>query len=285
MRHPSDIAAWTARELLPGVGAYEWRVVEDRVIWSDSLVRLYGVSRSPDAEVGFIDLVHPEDRTRVEAETSAFLEGGDTYEHEFRILRPDGEVRWIHDRGTIERSSSGAALVLRGINVDVTRHRLPSLDDRAHLAHLAAAVGIYDLDVRAGWSHCSPELLRIVDPGNTRGGLRVGDIVASIHPDDREEAMAGMERALRAPGRFELGYRLMTPGGEARWMLDRGESFGPVDPVTGRAARVVGVLLDVTEDREASERAEMMMREVSHRSKNLMALVQAVNTFQKVLIK
>ncbi len=276
MRHSSDTAAWTARDAVPGVGAYEWRIAEDQLIWSPSLVEIYGLDRAPGGEDGFIGLVHPEDRTRVEAETSAFLDGGDFYEHEFRILRPDGEVRWVHDRGSIERSASGSALAMRGINVDVSRHRLPSLDDRARLAHLAAAVGIYDLDVRAGWSRWSPELLRLVDPDNTRGGLPFGEIAATIHPDDRAAAAAAMERALHAPGRFELSYRLMTPEGDARWMLDRGESFGPVDSLTGRVERVVGVLLDVTDSREAADRAEMMMREVSHRSKNLMALVQAV---------
>ena len=70
-----------------------------------------------------MSLLHPEDRVRVEAETSGFLGQGDTYAHEFRIVRPDGEIRHIHDRGTVERGTDGRALVIRGVNVDVSGFR------------------------------------------------------------------------------------------------------------------------------------------------------------------
>jgi PAS domain-containing protein len=63
----------------------------------------------------------------VEAETSAFLGSGATsYSHSFRIVRPDGAVRVILDRGTIERDASGAVRVIRGLNIDLTD--FPHLD-------------------------------------------------------------------------------------------------------------------------------------------------------------
>ncbi len=239
-------------------------------------MRIYGLDRAPNAEEGFTGLVHPDDRTRVEAKTSAFLDAGDAYAHEFRIVRPDGEVRLIHDRGAIERAANGTALVLRGINVDVTGGRARQAPDGVRAAHLAAAMGVYDLDLGTGWSAWSPELRRIIDPDGSRSGLPFADIASTIHPDDRAGTAARMEEILRRPGRFELEYRLVPPDGGFRWVVDRGESFGPVNPATGRVARVVGVIIDATERLEAARRARLAMGEVSHRSKNLMSLVQAV---------
>jgi PAS domain S-box-containing protein len=103
------------------VGTYEWWPKEDRLTWSCGLVRIYGLERTPAAEAGFIELVHPEDRIRVEAETSDYLGSGAlSYSHSFRIVRPDGAVRLILDRGSIERDAVGAVRVIRGLNVDVT---------------------------------------------------------------------------------------------------------------------------------------------------------------------
>ena len=102
-------------------GTYEWRPAEDRLIWSPELVALYGLDAPPEAEPGFTALVHPEDRVRVEAETSAFLDAAvESYSHTFRIVRPDGAVRTILDRGTVERDAAGQLVLIRGLNVDVS---------------------------------------------------------------------------------------------------------------------------------------------------------------------
>jgi PAS domain-containing protein len=78
------------------------------VEWSPELVTLYGLDRAPTTEDGFLACVHPDDRLRVEAETTGFLAAGDSYQHEFRIVRPGGDVRVIHDRGVIERAENGS---------------------------------------------------------------------------------------------------------------------------------------------------------------------------------
>ena len=111
---------------IPGVGTYSWFVTEDRLEWSAGLLAIYGLGRRPCAEFEFVTLVHPDDRVRVEAETSAYLEAGAEYQHEFRIVRPDGEVRRVLDRGRIERSADGTAVAFYGMNVDVTAPATPA---------------------------------------------------------------------------------------------------------------------------------------------------------------
>jgi PAS domain S-box-containing protein len=104
-----------------GIGSYEWWPAEDRLVWSPRLIRIYGLNRAPTAEEGFSRLVHPDDRVRVEAETSAHLgSDAESFSHSFRIVRPDGSIRLILDRGTIERDEKGVVRVIRGLNFDLT---------------------------------------------------------------------------------------------------------------------------------------------------------------------
>lgn len=147
----SRLAASSSIVGMPGIGTYEWLAAEDRVIWSDELMAMYGVREAPQDESAFMALVHPADRLRVEGETSAFLQTGDSYEHEFRIIRPNGEVRLFHDRAVIERDAAGRAVRVRGINIDVTAARAGS--DEAGAARRAltelierSPFGVYTVD-------------------------------------------------------------------------------------------------------------------------------------------
>ncbi len=134
---------------VPGSGTYIWEIPADRLIWSEGLLDLYGLAEPPSGDDAFAALVHPEDRVRVEAETSCYLEAGEAYDHEFRIVRPDGTVRRVHDRGAIDRNENGVAIRIRGINVDVTAFR----DQSAELT--AARRTIVDLVERSPFGICT----------------------------------------------------------------------------------------------------------------------------------
>ncbi len=270
----------TRTELLPvalhGVGTYEWRIGDDSLTWSAGLVDLYGLDAAPRAEQGFTRLVHPDDRTRVEAETSAMLMNGASYIHEFRIVRPDGTIRHVHDRGIVERAADGSAVALRGINVDVTPQRTEAAADRSAAASAAAGVGLYEYDVAEGRSWWSAEMFSILDL-EPAGHVRPHEVFwTRIHPDDAARVRNEVDRVVRSSGRFEIEFRVVRQDGTVRWVLDRGEARGPRDPVTGLAWRVAGALLDVTDRRKAEDAVHLTMQEVNHRSKNLLTLVQAV---------
>jgi PAS domain S-box-containing protein len=109
--------------LLPaieGLGSYEWRPAEDRLVWSPELVRLYGLKSAPRTKNGFLAYVHPDDRVKVEAAMSSHLAEGASFCHRFRIVRPDGTVRHLQNRGLVERDSTGAVIRVRGVATDVT---------------------------------------------------------------------------------------------------------------------------------------------------------------------
>ncbi len=128
-------------------GCYEWSAADDRLHWSEGLLGIYGLTATPEGEGGFARLVHPEDRTRVEAETNNFLSSdARAYSHTFRIVRSDGAVRFILDRGVIERDARGRAKVIRGMNVDLTdlpNTGLSSTQDEGSIQRIAELEALY----------------------------------------------------------------------------------------------------------------------------------------------
>ena len=210
-------------------------------------------------------LVHPSDRTRMEAETTGFLAAGDSYQHDFCIVRPNGEVRWIHDRGVIERGSNGAALRIRGVNIDMTDQRQaePVIADREldllKLALEAAEQGAWDYDIAADvpvWDDTTYRLFG-QPPGESLSYARVvGEIV---HPDDRERVDAAARAAMdpAGDGRYVVEHRVVMPSGETRWVSVLGRTVFEGEGAARIAVRMRGITRDVT----VRHRQEAALRE------------------------
>jgi PAS domain S-box-containing protein len=106
------------------MGWWEWDPQQDRVVWSASLERIYGLE--PGSFGGryedYLALVHPDDREDVAARIAEGLSGpGHEFEH--RILTPSGAVRWVDGRGLVIASPDGSAQRMSGISIDVTERK------------------------------------------------------------------------------------------------------------------------------------------------------------------
>jgi len=107
---------------LAGLGCWEWDPESGRVIWSDELYRIYGVSPEhfqPSFEA-YLERVHPQDRQHVGATVARALMEGTGFSLEERIVRPDGEVRRLRSHGEVLRGAQGKAVKILGACFDVT---------------------------------------------------------------------------------------------------------------------------------------------------------------------
>jgi hypothetical protein len=104
------------------IGTWEWNVVTGAQVWSENMFDLYRWNRQgpPLTHAEFMQIVHPDDRSMVEADTRSLLSGEKHYDTEFRIVRPDGSVRWLVGRSRLVRDASGKPLRVYGVNYDVT---------------------------------------------------------------------------------------------------------------------------------------------------------------------
>jgi len=112
-------------EALAHVGSWLWDRRTGVVQWSDEFHRIHGVDPLDfDGTIeSHVASVHPEDRERVRAALEASVESGRPFEEEYRIVRPDKEVRRVRARAQPTIGSDGAGLGLRGIGQDVTDRR------------------------------------------------------------------------------------------------------------------------------------------------------------------
>ncbi|MBL8769850.1 MAG: PAS domain S-box protein [Phenylobacterium sp.] len=246
-----------------GLGFYEWHVAEDRLVWSASLLHIYGLTQTPRGERGFSSLLHPQDRPRIEAQTAAYLgSGADSYSHEFRIVRPDGAIRRILDRGLIERDGQGRVRVIRGVNVDLTGTdpgEQPTGDAAAqHFAELEAlyaqaplGLGLLDTELR---------FVRLNGALAEMNGFSVAEHLGrrawDLLPDLRATAEPALRHVLESgaplrdvPIRGETPAR---PGQQREWR----EHFYPVRTPGGDVIGI-GVVCEEVSDRMVAERALM----------------------------
>ncbi|SDC43300.1 sensor histidine kinase [Belnapia rosea] len=152
---------------------------------------------------------------------------------------------------------------------------LAESEARLRLAQEAGGVGLWDWDIRTGHVFWSDRYFRVMglDPNHVRPSYE--SFLAAIDPQDRAQVQANLEAARANPDAYTYReeFRLPQPDGSSRWILEQGEFLRA--PLTGEALRLVGVCLDVTERRRSEERLRLLAREVDHRAKNALAVVQA----------
>ena len=102
-------------------------------VWGRSCQELY---QHPQR---LMESIHPEDRDRALATMVAAREQGSPSDHEYRIIKPDGVVRWIHDRGFPVRDDQGRVTLFTGVATDVTERK--ALEEQLLQAQKMEAVG------------------------------------------------------------------------------------------------------------------------------------------------
>ncbi len=112
-------------------GTWEWRIKEDRFIWSDEYYEFFGMSPG-DLEPtldNFMLCVHPDDRERILAEMREVLEERKKEaELEFRFVRAGGDARWAHSNAQLTLDESGEPDVMIGIIIDITERKQAEME-------------------------------------------------------------------------------------------------------------------------------------------------------------
>ncbi len=197
----------------------------------------------------FVVAIHPDDRPRMEVAT-ARLRSGLPVSEEYRLLRPDGSLRYIRDHAVPATDPSTGRRRAIGLAADVTEWR--RVEERLQLATEAAGLGIFDVDLRTGaieWDARLRELWGI------KPELTVTDAVfmAGLHPEDRPVLRSAVDRAVdpSGDGLYRAEYRLSRAASEPPcWIA----AMGRVHFEGGRAVRLIGTVQDIS-GRKSAEAA------------------------------
>ena len=128
------------------LGMWEWDIVHDEIWITDKGRAILGFDSSEKLDfVRFRSRLHPDDRESVLKAVDSSLGAGAEYQSEYRVVLPDGQVRWIAGRGHVEFDGDGKPVRMRGASVDITQRKLAELEaarhrnEMAHLSRVATA--------------------------------------------------------------------------------------------------------------------------------------------------
>ncbi|MBE9216034.1 PAS domain-containing protein [Plectonema cf. radiosum LEGE 06105] len=126
MRQQTQQAQWQEAQLrialsAAHMGVWDWDIVSNKIIWSDTIKALFDkTSLKNETYENFLSFVHPQDRDFIDQAVQSAIQEGEEYNIEYRMVLPDGTVRWLASQGLIFRNSSGKSVRMSGIDMDIT---------------------------------------------------------------------------------------------------------------------------------------------------------------------
>jgi PAS domain S-box-containing protein len=216
-------------------------------------------------------------------EACALAATGEVLRHDITLRLPGGRRLTLDFQIAPLRDAEGRITHLIPSAVDVTarievEEALADSATRLHLAQEAAGFGLFERRVQAKGGLWSASMFRLygLDPGGHGPWFASAEHLMLIHPADSEGFLARRRAWKDDPATTRYGdeFRIRRADtGEMRWIAARGEI---VRDAAGNALLLRGVNYDVTERRHAEERQMLLAREVDHRAKNVLAVVQSI---------
>lgn len=282
-------------EQMAHLGYWVWNISENKLRASDELYRIYDVEEanlSPTFD-GYLSRIHPQDSERVRDTIESAVRDGGQFDNELRIVRPSGEIRYLHSWGTVVEGASAQGAELRGACLDMTDLIKTADGLRRTEEWLAAALesvkvtvfewNVHTNDVR--WAVGSERALRI---SAEELGKSFDAYLEHVHSDDKESLLEAVRRLLENGSPVDHDHRIISARGHERWVEARAMAF---KDTTGRTERLVGTVIDVTErHNETAERKKLeeelqlaqkmeaigrLAYSVAHDFNNLLAIIRS----------
>ncbi|MFK3736616.1 PAS domain-containing protein [Massilia sp. TN1-12] len=209
--------------------------------------------------------VHPEDQPDMHAAIERAVRTRSPFELEHRAPRADGTLGWMRSRAVPLFDEHGAIREWFGAASDITEKKraaeeLRRADQRVAMALDAGAVaGTWYWDVVNDHFTADTRFARCfsLDPLAMRRGVKLAEVVQSIHPDDEARVAGLIGQALAQGGRYRAEYRVRQPDGRYRWI----EANGHVaHDQAGRPVTFPGVLVDIEERKRGETRQAALLR-------------------------
>jgi PAS domain S-box-containing protein len=256
------------------MGAWHFDVGANTLTGTDELMAVLGIDRAQyDGDIEkFYKCVYPDDIADLHASRLRAQERGNQIEVEFRVMSNTGRVGWFLSRGQFIRDSNGIATECYGVMIDITERKAAE-EAAARLAAIVAssedAIFSTNLDgVVTSWNQSAERLF------GYQSNEIIGGPVERIVPQERlSESRSNREIARKGDAIGPLETIKIKKNGE---QVNVSLTLSPIRNSSGQISGTSTIARDITERKTWEQRQTMLVRELSHRVKNTLAVIQAM---------
>ena len=269
----------TEAQRLSRTGSFGWDVSRGEIFWSDETFRIYQCDRTtkPTLEL-IVQRTHPEDRAAVQETIDRASSDGKDFDHEYRLLMPDGSVKYVHAVARAARDASGS-IEFVGAVTDVTivkeaerklRRSEAYLAEAQHLSHTSS----WAWDVRRReFVYRSAEVYHLFGFDPEKDAVSQQAFQDRILPEDMRRIVEVVDQALREKAHFEVDFRIALPDGS----IKRVHSVGhPVLSSDGDVIELIGTHVDVTEQHAAKQTLQKAFDEIKKSEDRLRLVIDTI---------
>ncbi len=272
---------FTEAQRLSRTGSFGWNVASGEIFWTEETFRIFQCDRTvkPTAEV-IVQRTHPEDRAAVQTTIDRAIGDGMDFDHEYRLLMPDGSVKYVHAVARAVRNASGS-IEFVGAVTDVTVAKETERKLRRSEAYLAEAqrlthTGSWAWDARRReFAFRSSEAHRMLGLDPEKAAVPQRPLWDRVHREDRDRVIELVRQALREKTDFEGDYRIVLPDGSTRYVHSVGHTVVGND---GEVIELVGTHIDVTEQHLAKEALQEAFDEIKKSEDRLRLVIDTIPT-------
>jgi PAS domain S-box-containing protein len=269
----------TGAQKLSRTGSFGWNVSSGEIFWSDETFRIFQCDRATKPTVELIvQRIHPEDRAAVRQTIERASIAGKEFEHECRLLMPDGSVKYVHAVARAAKDASDS-IEFVGAVIDVTAAKEAERKLRRSEAYLAetqhlSQTSSWAWDVRRRqFVYRSAEVYHLFGFDPEKGAMPLQAFRDRILPEDRRRNVEVASQAIREKADFEVDFRIALPDGSIKRIHSVGH---PVLGSDGDVIELIGTHVDVTEQHAVKETLQKALDEIKKSEDRLRLVIDTI---------
>jgi len=246
------------------LGSFHWDVAVNTFTWSDELYRIYGLDPSKPGITyeTYLKQVQTDDRVQVRQVLEQSVASREAFGHEYRIIRPTGEERWVFAQGRPVLDADGSLVALQGVCQDITDRKrdeeaMRESEKRARRTLVEQMLaGVVEVAADGKFKMVNQRFCEIT--GYAEAELLEIGPADILHPDDADRILGLKRRLLETSESYGAEHRFLRKDGSDVWVNSH---VAPVRDAQGNVEKAVAVLIDITDRKRAEREREQLLKQ------------------------